>query len=313
MSSLLTGVDFDNLEDQRSKQIVIPEMVPGREVHIDADFLAYMVSYDDSKPVVEMQHNCSVKIEQLRLMAGAERYVLHLTPKGSTKGNREAIAIQKEYQGNRKNKPKPKYLHMIRTFMADEHKAIMAREYEADDSMCMAAHKAKLAGTPELCVIATKDKDLTMIPGLQLNWDTGEMSDTGDSDFGFIELDRSKKTPKVRGRGYKYFFAQLLMGDTADNIQGIPKVVHEEYTQGKTKACGPVLTHSIIDPCKSVKECFEITKELFRTTGEKLGYKHWNTGEEVKWTKVMTSEMKLLWMRRKNDEDDVLHWLKENT
>lgn len=301
-------VNLDDLEDQRGSNRPVPKMVPGRVVHIDGDFLAYMVSYDDSKPVLEMQHNCSVKIESIRLMAGAEKVQVHLTPKDSTKGNRGAIAIQKEYQGNRKGKAKPRFLHMIRDYMATEHDAIMAREYEADDSMAMAVHQARLAGTPELAVIATKDKDLKMIPGLQLDWDTGELNDTKD-DFGFIEIKETKSgTKKVTGRGYKFFFAQLLMGDTADNIQGIPKVV----VDGKLKACGPVLTYNLLKDTTSVKECFDLVVDLFRKTGEKQPYIHWETKEPVSANKVIVSEMKLLWMRRVNDENDVLHFLKEN-
>jgi len=313
-NNLLSSIDLDKLEDQRGvPEKPIPPMVKGRTVHIDADFLAYMVSYDDNKPVLEMQQNCDIKSEKIRLLSGAEHAVLHITPKESTKGDRHRIAIQKEYQANRDGKQKPKYLHMIRQYMQDERGAVAALQYEADDSMCMAIQKMRDAGTPELAVIATKDKDLTMIPGLQLHWDTGDMEDT-KNDFGYITLDRSKKAAKVRGRGYKYFFAQLLMGDQADNIQGIPKVIHPEHTAGKVKPCGPVVTYSLLDGCNSVRECFDLTKTLFKTTGEAIGgYKHWETNADVAWHEVMISEMKLLWMRRYNDENDVLKWLKEQT
>ncbi len=104
------------------------------------------------------------------------------------------------------------------------------------------------------------------------------------------------------------------MGDQADNIQGLPKLCHPDFTDDKLKAVGPVLTHSIINPTKSVKECFALTKDLFERTGRSIGgYKNYRDASDVEWHKVMISEMKLLWMRRENNENDVLKWLKETT
>lgn len=311
---IINGVDVSNLKHpEHGTPAKVAPLVKGRVVHIDADFLAYMVSYAEDTSILQMQENCDTMIEKMRLMSGAEKTMLHLTPKGSDKGDRYNIALQKEYQGNRKDKPKPKFLHMIREYMHKERGAVLCVDCEADDSMATYQYNAIKEGKQHLSVIATKDKDLTMVPGLQVNWDTGEMTDTKDDPFGWITLDTSKTTKKVRGRGWKYFWAQLLMGDGADNIQGIPKVIHDDYTGGKLKSCGPVLTYDIISPVRNNSEAFTLVKQLFKDTGKALPYTNWRDGTPVNWKDVLVSEMKLLWMRRTKDQNDVLHWLKETT
>lgn len=308
---IVNGIDLSNLKHSEHMNIVPAKQVPGRVVHIDADFLAYMVSYDENNSILDMQSNCDTMIEKMRLMSGAEKTMLHLTPKGSNKGERYDIAMLKEYQGNRKNKPKPKYLHMIREFMHKERGAILCADIEADDSMAIYQYTAIKEGNQNLSVIATKDKDLAMVSGLQVNWDTGELTDTKDDPFGYITLDDSKSQKKIRGRGWKYFWAQLLMGDPADNIAGLPKCTHPDYTDGKLKSCGPVLTFDIINPIKTNKEAFEVVTDLFRRTGKELGFKNWRDDSPITYKQALVSEMQLLWMRREKDKNDVLRWLKE--
>ena len=310
------GVNLSELPSQNGGAIKPAPLVHGRVAHIDADFLAYMVAYKEDLSISEMHHNINVIIEKLRLMSGAETVKLHLTPSGSTKGNRDAIALQKEYQGSRKNRERPEMLHAIRDYMHKELGAILCPYYEADDSMAMYQTKAITDGTPELSVIISKDKDLAIVPGLQMNWDTGEMTDTGEDPFGWIEIQlmgKAKKTKKVKGRGWKFFWAQLLMGDSADDIVGLPKCIHDDFTKGKLKPCGPVLTYNILENITNNKDAFELAKELFKATGEKLPYKDYRDpeGVDVPYSTILISEMKLLWMRRHADENDVLKWLKE--
>lgn len=317
MSRIINGVDLSALKEDTPK-LIHPDIVKGRTVHIDADFLAYMVAADDYKSLEDMKHNANEKIEKIRLMAGAERYVLHLTPKKSDKGQRGNIAMLKEYQSNR-NKVKPKFLHVIRDWMAAEHPSEMHMTCEADDGMSMAAYAAQLAGTPELCVIASKDKDLWQVPGLQVDMDTGELSNTTDP-FGEIWLDDSKSQKKIRGRGWKYFWAQMLTGDPADTISGIPLICDMKYLpKGKTKACGPVMAYDILSPIKTNKAAFHVVGGLFKAyedyhkAAEMPGFVNYRTGAPITWKEAFTSEAKLLFMRRNNTPDDVLYWLKETT
>jgi len=169
------GIDLTKLKHEEPNKFLIAPPVRGRTVHIDADFLAYQVSYDDEKTFSEMKSNCDTAIEKIRLMSGAEHVKLHLTPSNSNKGMRYEIALLKEYQANRKDKIKPKFLGAMREWMHKERGGVLYMNCEADDGMSMAQYKAIQEGTPELSIIATKDKDLCMVPGLQVNWDTGEV------------------------------------------------------------------------------------------------------------------------------------------
>lgn len=285
-----------------------PATVPGRVVHIDADFLAYMVSYEKEGTQIslsDMQHNASTAIETMRKLAAAQSVHLHLTPSLSTKGDRYALAIQKEYQGNRKDKPKPAKLHIVRQWLGSAFPATLHMQCEADDGMSSAQYAAIGKGDGNLSVICSKDKDLNMVPGLHMVWESGEIHE----EYAFGEITINEKN-KIAGYGHKFFWAQLLMGDSADNIQGLPKFCSPHLS--KPKSIGPALTYSLLTGIKSNKEAFEYVRACYQRTGNELGFKHWQTGESVPWQKVLVSEMQLLWMRRDaHNKDCVLQWLKE--
>ena len=305
---IVNGIDLSQLEAQTSSD---PATVPGRVVQIDGDFAAYMVAYDKDRSIDDMKKVLDMILERLRVKAGAESMVIHLTPKESTKGNRYEQALLREYQATRAGKVKPRFLHLIRAHMADHYNGIQHVNCEADDGMSMAQYKAVAEGNRHLSIIATKDKDLAMVPGLALDWATGEITDTKD-DFGYIEL-VAKSTKKIKGRGWKLFWAQMLTGDTADNISGLPLVTDLKYLpRGKDKPVGPVLAHEILNPIQTNKEAFVAVRDLYKSYSEKHGFKNWRTGEPISAGDAFLSEAKLLWMRRNDNDDDVVEWMKEH-
>lgn len=338
--SQLFGTDLSSIKGHAEVQQDYPATVPGRVLHIDGDFLAYQVSADDEKSIEDMMHNYDVAVENLRLLSGAEKVVPHLTASDGNKGNRFNIAIQREYQGNRKNKERPKHLAFIKEWMEKDRGAVSHFDQEADDGLAQANVAAVLAGTPELSVLVSKDKDLQMVPGFHLDWEHGELEEV--SGFGHIELDRSKSSPKIVGKGYIYFFCQMLTGDSADNIQGLPTlpgsvlnavkptaetlkaldVLKSDASAGKkAKAqavldsrkpgpCGPVVAYEVMSRVKDCKTAFELIKRLYKKHGETVGFKHWETGKDVPWNEVLVSEAKLLWMRHTKNENDVVNFFK---
>lgn len=315
--------------------------VPGRVLHIDGDFLAYQVSADDSKKLKTMQHNHDVSVETLKILAKAETAVLHITGTGSTKGGRYDQAIQKEYQVVRKGKEKPEYLQTIKDWMVEERGAIRHNDQEADDGLCQANWEAIQHGDRDLNVIVSKDKDLLMCEGLRMEWDTGDIEDVVG--FGKLELKRNLSSPKLTGVGTSFFWAQMVIGDTADSIKGVPKVsgavlnvlnptkavTHAKSVLAAPDASkraveasqkvlaarkwgpvGPVLAYELLKGIKNDKQAFKLVKALYKKYGEEHGFAHWKTGEEVSWQKVFVSEAQLLWMRRTKNENDVLQFLK---
>ncbi len=344
---IVQGIDLDGLAAHAVTRS-FPPVVKGRTAHIDADFLAYQVSAEkadgtDQKSFDDMKHNAGVAVETLRLMSAAEQVHLHLTPGTSDKGDRYNIALLKQYQGNRIDKPKPRYLNLMREHLAKAWPGTLHQFCEADDGMASAQYKAIAEGDEYRCIIASKDKDLRMVPGWHTDWDTGELVHTGA--FGKTWLDESGSTKKLRGYGQSFFWHQMLTGDTADNISGLPAVVgsvmnHVQPTAPVTKALaaladksssevirkrasalleargcskvGPVLAMKLLENASTNLECLRVVKALYRLYGEKYGFRHWETNADVSWQQAFISEAKLLWMRRdKSDADDVLRWMQE--
>lgn len=339
-----------------------PKPVPGRVVHIDADFLAYQVSAErkeeldpeDPTPrrsLEDMKHNAKRATKHIVKLAGATDYVLHTTPSGCNKGGRDEQAVQQEYQASRKARSeKPEHMETIRAWLTTELRGQAHMDQEADDGMATAAWNAE---DPNLVVIASKDKDLLMCPGLHLDIDTGRILKAKD-EFGYIEVDDSKSSKKVIGLGTKFFWAQCLMGDTADNIKGVPVVpgwVVQEYqptaaykklmerwvklppradmteaakeaadrleknidiANKKMSTCGPVLTYSLLEDCRTDLECFRRVKLIWQAAEENgHEFTHWKTGVKVSATQALLGDMRTLWMRRNKNPDDVMAWLKE--
>ncbi|QWY83420.1 putative 5'-3' exonuclease protein [Rhizobium phage RHph_X3_9] len=332
----LDGLDLEGLAHEADK-IEFPPMVKGRTVHIDADFLAYQVSAekeDDPKTYEDMQHNAEVAVETLRGLAAAEYVHMHLTPSTSNKGGRYDLALQRPYQGNREDKPKPRMLNIMRQWLADRYPGTLHQFCEADDGMAAAQYAAIRDGRYDLSIIASKDKDLSMVPGWHLEWDTGNIIEA--EDFGRVWIVEKKSalgqiTKKLKGYGRKWFWAQMLIGDTADHIQGLPKVpgavmnriqptlpitaafktLQDEKATDKQRekatkilnerkpmACGPATAIKLLDMMGDHKQAFAAVKGLYEMYGAEVGFVNYRDGSPVAWQQAFLSEAQLLWMRR---------------
>lgn len=306
------GVDLDNLESQLGTPQV--PVVKGRVAHIDADFMAYIVSADTraEQDGLKAMRNLPHKFGQIKEFAayltrlvGAEKSVLHVTPHGSNKGNRPDQAVQAEYQANRKGKAAPEHLIPIRSFIIDECQGVPHMDQEADDGLVQAMY-----ADPINSVIVSDDKDLLMAPGLHYVPNSKEWHDVGWDDFGKLWIDDSGSQKKVRGYGPLFFFFQLLMGDSADNIKGLP------LAAGKTKAVkvGQMKALELISGVDNVKDAFSHVRTLFNTAQDEHEhvFKHWKTGEVVTPNQALMGDMQTLWMRRSRNPKDVIQFLKEN-
>lgn len=307
---IVNGIDLAGLEHQAPVPSY-PEPVEGRVVHIDADFLAYEVSYErepGTKSLDDMQHNATESIRHIRKSAGATQVHLHLTPGTSNKGGRSDIALLKEYQGSRKAKPKPAQLHVVRQWMAKAFPATLHQDCEADDGMSSAQYAAIKEGNRNLSVIASKDKDLNMVPGLHLNWDTGEITDAPN--FGTLKVRvRDSGGKVVEGYGRKFFWAQMLMGDPTDGVSGLPAVIE---MLGKPRLCGPMGALELLASCHNDKQCYDKVRGLYKRYGEEVGFTNWRDGTPVQWGRAFLSEAQLLWMRmEKHNPLCVTGYLKE--
>lgn len=102
-------------------------------------------------------------------------------------------------------------------------------------------------------IICSIDKDLLQIPGQHYNFVRKE--------FHSVELNT----------GLRWFYKQLLIGDTSDNIKGVEKI-------------GPVKAGKLLDHIIDEKEMFNVVRQLY------------NDDERL------LLNGRLLWIRRKDEE-----------
>lgn len=225
-------------------------------------------------------HNAKELINKCVKHCKAGDYKVYLSP---DEGNfREQLAFSLPYKGNRWSperreaerekgnwleylnatedtytyQPKPVWYEEVRTYLLDQHGAIMTRKQEADDALGIRQIKGfddkKIIQKNASTVICTLDKDMRTIPGYHYNWWHEEFDWVSESDARYN------------------FYTQILTGDTSDNIKGLPAVageVREAYgiRASKTNGCGPAAAKKILEGCKTDKQFCERIYSVFKS------------------------------------------------
>jgi hypothetical protein len=252
------------------------EIVPGRWLLVDADYLAYFCSGNNETPIGDARTRMMQKLDDMRIAAGAEKVVCHLTATGSHKGWRYVIATQQPYQGHRDGSTRPKNWEQLRDFL-ESYKGLAFTPKiwgtrEADDGICL--HTKLLAFGR--AVVAMKDKDSQMFDGcIHLDWDTYEMTEVPK---GTYEIENST------GRlfGSKWFWVQLLAGDSADKIPGLPQILSHT---GKMVDCGMARAKNALCMTHDDPTAFDVV------------CKHYAHFYKEDWADRLVEQMGLLWMR----------------
>ena len=120
-----------------------------------------------------------------------------------------------DYKMNRDLTHKPFWYDEIKDYLIDK----MGAEYselgdEADDALGIAQMEALKRGRDT--IICTNDKDLDMIPGLHYNWSKSRVEN------GVYEVDEVE--------AIRFFYTQLITGDSTDNIPGLFKHTGKKAT-----------------------------------------------------------------------------------
>ena len=199
---------------------------------IDADFLAYQCGFcvqhkTDGQGYIEVDENLYVEppenavsllrnqLNNLKDLFRTDDLQLFLTGTGNF---REEIATVKPYKGNRKS-AKPYHYAILRAAMESEHGATVIHGHEADDEVCIQQQIAMLDGRSS--VIIGPDKDLQNM-------------------FGWLYNPQKKVLKHITPYdAARHFYYQLMIGDTVDNIQGLPP-----YKCGPKKAEAIMVEHS---------------------------------------------------------------------
>lgn len=218
--------------------------------------------------------------------------VIYLTGKGNF---RYDIAKLKPYKGNRKSE-KPLHFENVKWFLISRYNAIIVDGMEADDALGIEQSNtlSDLGGEFPYCptVICSRDKDLRQIPGWHYGWEVGlqpefrlQLVDKLGKLYSTWKISISEKTgkelrslKKVWGSGMRWFYAQCLIGDTVDNIPGLP-------------GCGPAKALEVLEECETEKDMFLAVKGLYQD----------KYGDE--WEPQLLEQARLVWMVRELNKD----------
>lgn len=248
---------------------VIPESEAYRALEVDADSLIYKVAAT-TKGLETAKRRFVSEALTLHFLAGATLSNLHLTPKHCKKANRFNVIATKKYQGNRDPKldkegneipvKKPELVEPLRYVVGrgqlelpPEFSIVFNDIYEADDSVVMACHADTDA------VFYSEDKDLDCLGNKKL-CQHSKLVLPAVPGLGWLAMKQMSATKKVVGRGPVFFWAQMLMGDSADNIKGI--------TKANRKNCGAVATFTLLQQFLTPQSDSETPHPVTATTTE---------------------------------------------
>lgn len=257
-----------------------PDKVAGRTLLADGDGLAYYCAGNDDTSPGQARRNLEQKIESAMRAAGADKVSILATSAASHKGHRYAISRVKVYQGKRDGGRRPKNWQFMRELIERDPRTVVTDTLEADDLF----HINSVRLGDENVAILTEDKDMRMVPGWHLNWDSHALVRVRPDTWAF-EVDG-----KVYGR--KWFWLQMLMGDGVDNIPGLPLFLDGVYASGPKKGqpklskCGKETAPKLLADCRTEYEAACAVGNLYQGLyGDR-------------WPVEMLEQAALLWMRR---------------
>lgn len=189
------------------------------------------------------------------------------------------MAKTKPYKGTRHN-PKPFHFYNILAYMLAVYDTRIAiGGLEADDLICQTQYNSKDT------IICSRDKDLRICPGWHYSWECGKQASIGPVEtdqlgwLTFKELaEVDKKTGEIKyrkeifGYGKAFFYAQMLVGDSADNIPGLKSYGHAKALE-------------LLSECQTEQDYFTIVKDHYKEV----------MGEQSK--EYFLEQANLLWMQ----------------
>lgn len=158
---------------------------------------------------------------------------------------RTDIAITNLYKGQRSS-PKPYHWRTVGEILLSDYGAHLVHGAEADDALSIFAREH-----PDETIIASRDKDLRIVPCWHYSWKCGtaqpEVPVHLVDELGTIAANKYPSGGyKLVGNGLKFFYGQVLAGDQIDNYKGCP-------------GCGPQKAASLLAGCTSEQMLWEAT------------------------------------------------------
>ena len=191
---------------------------------IDSDTICYMAAA--TSPTAEKaRYNANDILNALFSDLNVRDYKLYLT--GDTNFR---YSIYPEYKANRLKVPKPEFLKDVKEYLVAEYNAVVSEGCEADDLLAIDQTTYNNLGMDSR--IVSIDKDMLTVPGWNYN-------------------PRKKEEKLVSPRdALRYFYMQMLIGDSADGIKGVPGV-------------GPKKAEKLLADATEEEEMFNIVRDAY--------------------------------------------------
>lgn len=204
---------------------------------IDADYAPYAFgNYPDFDSVIKTEQWLQIIFNHFQ----TNNYLLFLSGNSNF---RYSIATLKPYKDNRKNREKPESYDYIRDFLFKSKKTLIINGAEADDGIAIYNEKYK----DEFDVyIVSDDKDFQQLIGNIYKHSNNNLITTQhkiekkhDITIDLITGDYSSiEYQEYQGKYMLYY--QMLIGDSSDNIPGVPgigsnnSIFKTEFVNGKS-------------------------------------------------------------------------------
>lgn len=161
------------------------------------------VSRKEVGPFEMVQSILDGKIREMRDTLQPSQIILYISNKAPT--FRDELATVAKYKGNREDQEDPHHFWAARDYLQKKWNAHLAPEgIETDDVVACQAYACMKDHEP--FALATVDKDLNAVPGLHFNYTDNKLFN--------VSWENARRN----------FLAQILEGDRADNIPGLPGV-----------------------------------------------------------------------------------------
>jgi hypothetical protein len=236
----------------------------GRTLLLDGDGPAYAAAATVKTLPTAIKRFHQKVLEQMFLL-GCDAARVHLTDERSLKSGRHMVHGAWEYQENRANgkKAKPALLEPLRRALAQPENQIpdytvhSHRMLEADDGLMHDAYIYQDSG-----LMWSEDKDLRQTPFPYYDSYKGNILTLQPGDtYGDVWMyTRPSGGMAIHGHGRKFFWSQMLTGDSADHVKGILSLNGQD--------AGPVRALAALAELRTEAECADFVLDAYRAIGQ---------------------------------------------
>lgn len=200
-----------------------------------------------------VQDRVDMMIERIMEATDADAFELFLSGKTNY---RDKIAVTHPYKGQRDKSTKPIHWPTVGEILVRDYDAYTVHGAEADDAISIFARL-----DPDNTIVASRDKDLRIIPCYHYAWRCGDSQpEIPVHKVHTLGEIRAVAYPsggyKLVGNGLKFFYGQVLCGDSVDNYKGC-------------RGVGPQAAVSLLNHCTDEVQLYKQTLSAFI---KKYGY-----------------------------------------